>query len=97
MSVDTFSDVAVHFSFQLVQGKDDEIKRLREELNKTRQSYEDISSFCEESVSAVSRMEQKAEDLQVHSNSTTIFNTLRGLNSLGSFVLCHILQGRQLM
>ena len=74
---------------QLVQSKDEEICKLREELTKLRQSYDDISSFCEESVMAASRMEQKAEDLKVkishyqiyhHVISGNIRDHTRGLN-----------------
>ena len=48
-----------------MQSKDEEICKLRDELTKLRQSYDDISSFCEESIMAASKMEQKAEGLKV--------------------------------
>lgn len=50
---------------QLVQAKDEELTRLRDELKHVKQSYDDISNFCEESITAASMLEQKATDLKV--------------------------------
>ncbi|KAL4217934.1 hypothetical protein ACF0H5_022673 [Mactra antiquata] len=49
---------------KLVQAKDEELTRLREELKHVKQSYDDISNFCEESITAASVLEQKATDLK---------------------------------
>lgn len=49
---------------KLVQSKDEELERLREELKHVKQSYDDISNFCEESVTTASVMERKANDLK---------------------------------
>ncbi|XP_053382701.1 uncharacterized protein LOC128549622 [Mercenaria mercenaria] len=49
---------------KLVQAKDEELERLREELKQVKQSYDDISNFCEESVTAATVLERKATDLK---------------------------------
>ena len=57
--------IAFRLFQQLVQNKDEEITRLRNELKELKQSYDDISSFCEESIATASVLEQKTEELKV--------------------------------
>lgn len=68
--------MSVCILLQLVQAKDEEIEKLREELRKLKQSYDDISNFCEESISTASALEQKAEDLKVVASHCLLKNGL---------------------
>ncbi|XP_052762723.1 uncharacterized protein LOC128205249 isoform X2 [Mya arenaria] len=51
---------------KIVEKKDAEISKLREEMNKLQRNYDDISNFCEESVAAASILEEKTEHLKVN-------------------------------
>ncbi|KAH3740759.1 uncharacterized protein LOC127850463 isoform X2 [Dreissena polymorpha] len=49
---------------KLVQAKDAEIIKLRDELREMKKNYDDIANFCEESVTAASELEEKTAKLK---------------------------------
>lgn len=56
----------MYYFFQLVQAKDVEITKLRDELREMKKNYDDIANFCEESVTAASELEEKTAKLKVN-------------------------------